>query len=58
MQIEVTTKTKPHHYQVKLSDDLNDFVQQKSKELNCNRSEAIRAIINACRLNSENGGQK
>lgn len=54
LQIE---KTKNLNVNVRLTKDLNDFVNQISKELDCTKSEAIRSMIKACRAGFKKEGE-
>lgn len=48
MKLEVQSKVNSCSHQVRLPQDLNEFVIKISEELNCSKSEAIRSMIKAC----------
>ena len=57
MELENQNKAKPYICQVRLSEDLEQFVNEISKELSCTKSEAIRSIIRACRADFKREGK-
>lgn len=57
MDLEIRKKNDFNH-QVRLPIDLNDFVVNVSKELNCSKSEAIRSMIKACKEEFKKKGER
>lgn len=44
------SKDKKHEYKVRLSEEQNEYITRLCKALNCNKSQAIRFIIDTVRM--------
>jgi len=51
MNLQTENEEKPFVCHVRLSQNMNDYIVKVSDQLKCNKSEAIRAMIRACKDN-------